>query len=207
MYYYRSLPDGTAAVQSWTIYDLVDDWILHSSIKPGNQILIFLLLVMTTAGTMIWIAMQYSQFPPVPVGAYIVMQPILLVVTIVMHELCHAYLILYYGGRPRFGWKWLKGLGPVIFATTKGYYSVRAYRRIAAAPLVAISFFCLAGSFFGIGWWLIFPFLFNAIGAGGDLLSLRVLKRYPPDFLIEDTEDGFTVYRSGSGNEVSLSSN
>lgn len=195
------------AIQSWTIYDLVDDWIHHSSIKPGNQILLFLLFVITTAGLMVWLTMQLSSFPPISIGVYVIMQPILLLVTIVFHELCHAYLILYYGGRPQFGWKWMKGLGPVLFATTKGYYTVQAYRRIAAAPLVTISIFCFVGIFFGIGWWLILPFVFNAIGAGGDLLSLRVLKRYPTKYLIEDTQDGFTVYSSGSGNNVSFSSN
>lgn len=181
-------------IRSWTVYQLVDDWILRSVINPGMQITLSLLTVVVIAGAMTWLTMETTAFPAISPGGYAAIQFVLLFVTIVIHELCHAAVILYFGGKPRFGAKWLKGLGPVVYATSDGYFSVPAYRRIAAAPLVIISGLCFTGIFFGIGWWLIIPFIFNAIGAGGDILSLRVLHRYPEWYVIEDTQDGFTAY-------------
>lgn len=143
---------------------------------------------------MLGITMQMRPFPAIPVGIILVLQMFSLIITVAVHELCHALVIIAYGGNPEFGWKWMKGLGPVVYATTDGYYTVRAYRQIAAAPLLMISLICTIGVVFGLGWWLIVPFAFNAIGAGGDLLSLRVLHRYRADYLIEDTQDGFQIY-------------
>jgi len=194
MHYYRTLPDGVEMIRAWTIYELVDDWLLRSTMKPGKQIVLSLLTIAGIAGLMTWITLQTTTFPALSIGGYVAIQFMLLFLTIVIHELSHALLILYYGGKPRFGAKWLKNLGPVVYATTNGFFSVHAYRRIAAAPLIIITGLCFTGIFFGIGWWLIVPFIFNAIGAGGDLLSLRVLNRYPSFYLIEDTQDGFTTY-------------
>lgn len=196
MHFYGRLPEEAGLVRSWSIYDLVDDWIVRSSVKPEHQILFFLVCIAGAAGVMIWITKDLTSFPEMPLGIYIVLQVVLLFVTIAVHELCHALMILYYGGRPGFGAKWMKGLGPVVYATTKGFFTVHAYRRIAAAPLIIISVMCMIGVFFGAGWWLLVPFIFNAVGAGGDLLSLRVLKRYPSDFIIEDTQDGFSAYKN-----------
>lgn len=181
-------------IGSWTIYDLVDDWIRHSSIKPPRQLFVFFTLLSGFALLMLGVTMQITPFPAIPIGIILIIQLLSLLITVVVHEIWHAVFIIAYGGHPKFGWKWMKGLGPVVYATTDGYYSVRAYRHIAAAPLVIISLICIIGMFFGLGWWLIVPFVFNAIGAGGDLLSLRTLQRYPADYLIEDTQDGFKVY-------------
>jgi hypothetical protein len=196
MHFFRTQPEGMLEIGSWTIYDLVDDWIRHSSIKPGRQLFLFLSLFSGFALLMLGITMQIASFPAIPIGIYIIIQLFSLVITIVLHELCHALFIIAYGGRPMFGWKWMRGIGPVVYATTDGYYNVCAYRHIAAAPLAMISLICIIGVVFGLGWWLIIPFIFNAFGAGGDLLSLRVLQRYPADYLIEDTQDGFKVYRN-----------
>lgn len=207
MHFIHVLPDDVIQLRSWTIYDLIDDWIINYSISPGRQIIFFLLSICGIAGIMVWVTMQMTEFPSLSIGFYVFIQIVSLAVTITIHELCHASVILYYGGRPRFGAKWMRGLGPVVYATTRGYFTVYAYRRIAAAPLVIISVLCIVGLFLGIGWWVIVPFIFNSIGAGGDLLSLRALKRYPLDYLIEDTEDGFTAYGNTLSEIVSLNDN
>ncbi len=207
MHFYRTLPDNMVEVRSWTIYDLIDDWVLHSPISPGRQIFFYLISIAGIAGIMVWVTMQMSPFPSLSIGLYVFIQVVLLLSTITIHELCHALVIMHYGGRPRFGAKWMKELGPVVYATTRGFLTVHAYRRIAAAPLIIISLLCVIGLFFGIGWWLIVPFVFNAIGAGGDLLSLRVLKRYPEHYLIKDTEDGFTAFKGTVIEHVNFNSN
>jgi hypothetical protein len=196
MHFYRSLPVGFQAVRSWSIYDLVDDWILYSSSKPGRQIAAYVLLILGIAGFMTWITIARSAFPMTSGIAYATLVLASLFITIAIHELCHALVIYYYGGHARFGAKWMKGLGPVIYVTAHGYFTVHAYRYVALAPLVIVSGVCFLTVVVGMGWWAIVPFVFNAIGAGGDILSLRVLKRYPSGYLIEDTQDGFTVYRS-----------
>lgn len=195
MHFYGRLPEEYVFVRSWTIYDLVDDWILHSTEKPGRQIIFYLFGVACIAALMVWGSGNIVSFPDIGAGTYILINIVLLFITIVVHEIAHALVIIYYGGSPRFGAKWLRGLGPVVYVTTDGLFTVHAYKRVAAAPLVIISIACVFGVFLGIGWWLIVPFVFNAIGAGGDLLSLRVLQRYPTEYLIKDTKDGFDAYK------------
>jgi hypothetical protein len=92
----------------------------------------------------------------------------------------------------------MNGLGPVVYVTTGGYYSLSAYKNIAAAPIVILSILSVIFVFSGYGWWVFIPFVFNAVGAAGDLLSLRVLHPLPAYYLIEDTKDGFNVYATTS---------
>jgi len=204
MHFKQVLPNQTEELRAWSIYDLVDDWILHTAVRPGRQILLYVLCIAGVTGIMVWLTSQITSFPALSIGLYVVIQVGMLFVTITLHELCHAFMIVYYGGTPRFGAKWMKDLGPVVYATTNGYLTVYAYRHIAAAPLIIISILCMVGILFGFGWWVIIPFIFNALGAGGDLLSLRVLKRYPDNYLIQDTEDGFTVYRDQYSEKIGL---
>jgi hypothetical protein len=195
MHFHRSLPVGFRVVRSWSIYELLDDWILYSSSKSGRQIVAYVLFILVIAGFMTWITLERFPFPAISGVMYAVIQVALLFITVAIHELCHALVIYYYGGYPRFGAKWMKGLGPVMYVTAHGYFTVHAYRRIAISPLVIVSGLCFLTVSTGMGWWVIVPFVFNAVGAGGDILSLRVLKRYPSGYLIEDTQDGFTAYR------------
>lgn len=199
MSYYRELPSDAEKIRSWSIYDLVDDWVSRSEVNPSHQLVVFFGILLSFIGVMLWWTIWVTSFPSIAVIAYIVSQVGLLVATIVTHELCHAAVIVYYGGVPRFGAKFMEGLGPVVYVTTGGYFTVNAYRNITAAPLLSLSVICFVGVFLGLGWWMLVPFFFNSIGAGGDLLSLRVLRRYPRHYLVEDTRDGFVVYgRRGS---------
>jgi hypothetical protein len=181
-------------VKSWTVYDLIENWVSQTRFRPGFQILLYLLVILTIGLLTALVSARLSAFPSVSFGTFVVLQLSFLSVTIVLHELCHGLLIKFYGGIPTFGVKWMNGIGPVIYATTAGYYRISAYRNITAAPLILLSTLSIIVIFTGYGWWVLIPFLFNAIGSGGDMLSLRVLRQYPGYYFIEDTKDGFTVY-------------
>jgi hypothetical protein len=192
--YRQTIPLASHLVKSWTIYDLVEDWVSQTRLRPGFQVLLYLLIILTIGLLTALISAWLSAFPSVSFGTFVVLQLSFLLLTIVLHELCHGLLIKFYGGIPTFGMKWMNGIGPVMYATTAGYYRISAYKNIAAAPLIMLSTLSIMIISAGYGWWVLIPFIFNAIGSGGDLLSLRVLRKYPVHYYIKDTKDGFTVY-------------
>ncbi len=191
-------PEGTVLIERWTIYALIDAWISESRIKPAHQLFFFLLLTLCIAGAMVLITLPIAAFPSIPIFLFILIQAAIIVPTILLHELCHGIVILLYGGSPRYGYKWLNGLGPVVYATTEGFFPIIAYKHIASAPLIIVSGVCLILVLLGYGWWVIFPFIFNAVGSGGDLLGLRVLGKFRGSYFVEDTQDGFNIYRTSA---------
>jgi putative zincin peptidase len=110
-----------------------------------------------------------------------------------LHEAVHALVILALGGRPRFGAR----LPLALYCTAPGQLFTRdGYRAVAYAPLVALS---LAGALVIwlaplFGAYLLFALAGNVSGAVGDLAAIRALRTFPPDALIADNATGYTAY-------------
>jgi hypothetical protein len=93
------------------------------------------------------------------------------VLTIILHELTHGWVMQAFGARPKYGVLWKKLM---FYATSPGFaYRRNRYVGIALAPLVGISTLVILGIWFlqGTGWVPLLAFCgtINASGAVGDL--------------------------------------
>ncbi len=117
----------------------------------------------------------------------------LLLGTLPLHEWIHGQAIRRYGHRPRYGIKWY-----ALFTTADNAYFRRdEYVRVLLAPVWVIS---LAGM--ALLWWvpletaqwIALAIVVNASGAGGDLWMACVARRFGPEALIRDEQDGMRVF-------------
>lgn len=131
---------------------------------------------------------------PLVAGIYGLLVPIrillLLVPGIVAHELIHAAAWALAARRPlsaiEIGVRW-RSLAP--YAHPRSALPVRAYRIGAVMPMLVLGLLpALAG--IAAGWAVVMAFgLFFVVTAGGDLLVLWLIRRVPPDRLLEDHVD------------------
>lgn len=110
-----------------------------------------------------------------------------------LHEWVHGQIIRRCGHRPRYGVKWY-----ALFTTADNAYFRRDdYVRVLLAPLWVISLLGMA-----LLWWvpleaarwIALAVVANASGAGGDLWMAWEVRRFGPEALIRDEEDGMRVF-------------
>ncbi len=122
------------------------------------------------------------------------------VLTILLHELTHGWVMQAFGARPRYGILWKKLM---FYATSPGFaYQRNRYIAIALAPFVGISTLVILGMWLlqGTGW---VPLLaicgaINAGGAIGDLWITRIVLRYAPAAYVVDEQDGIRLFLQSS---------
>lgn len=136
--------------------------------------------------------LQLSGWPtnlPVWVGL------VTLLALLLVHEWLHGLAIQAMGYKPRYGAKPLK---LVFYATADGvYFTRRQFIIVALTPLVVISAIGLFLALFvpqQSALWLGLLVTVNAASAIGDLWMTRVALRYPPEALVQDHEDGMSVF-------------
>lgn len=119
----------------------------------------------------------------------------LLVAMLPLHEYLHGLGMQYYGHQVRYGVKWTKG---VLYATSdQGLFGRHQFIRIALAPLIGISLLCMGICLFvpaSIGLCFSIVAILNATGSIGDLWMAWIVRKYPPDTLIRDEEDGIRIF-------------
>jgi hypothetical protein len=117
------------------------------------------------------------------------------ILVFVLHEWIHGLAIQYYGHKPRYGIKPLKG---VLFATADNAYFWRdQYLVVMLAPLVGISLLGILLSLVfpaGASLWLILAAAMNVAGATGDIWMAYHTLRFDHDHLFRDEEDGMRVF-------------
>ena len=110
------------------------------------------------------------------------------VLTIILHELTHGWVMQAFGARPKNGVLWKKLM---FYATSPGFaYRRNRYVGIALAPLVGISTLVILGIWFlqGTGWAPLLAFCgaINASGAVGDLWITMIVLRYAATAYVVD---------------------
>ncbi len=121
---------------------------------------------------------------------------IMIILTVVSHELVHGAALRYYGARPTYGVLWKEMM---FYATAAGYAFPRnAYVVIALAPLLGLGGAGLALLAAPLPAWLrmavILCAAFNTGSAVGDLWLVRIALSYPRWAYIVDEKDGLRVF-------------
>ena len=110
-----------------------------------------------------------------------------------IHELIHAAVFTFWGGKPYFGTKMPYAL---YCGARQQLFRRNQYLVVGLAPLVVIT---LAGIIFtlvspALASYVIFAIVGNISGAAGDLWVAWRLLRLPPAILVEDTEAGYRAW-------------
>ena len=119
-----------------------------------------------------------------------------IVLTLVLHELTHGWVMQMFGARPKYGIIW-KGM--MFYATSPGYaYHRNNFVVIALAPFVFISTLVVLGMWLlqGTSWvaFLGICGIVNASGAIGDMWMTMITLRYAATAFVIDERDGIRVY-------------
>ncbi len=119
-----------------------------------------------------------------------------IVLTLVLHELTHGWVMQMFGARPKYGIIW-KGM--MLYATSHGYaYHRNNFVVIALAPFVFISTLVVLGMWLLQGTsWVVFLGIcgiVNASGAIGDMWMTMITLRYAATAFVIDERDGIRVY-------------
>ena len=138
---------------------------------------------------------------PKDVGSWPYSSSIMLVaglVSIVLHEGLHGVFFYRFCGQAKFGATWSK-LGPVFWASAPGsQLTRRRYQMVGLAPqilTVAIVIVLLTTPLpVGIAYGLLCGAAFNLGGGCMDIYVVKLLRKYPPDYILEDIKDGCRVY-------------
>lgn len=114
----------------------------------------------------------------------------------IAHELTHAAVMKFYGGRSvRFGFT-----GMYAYAgSTEDFFDKHSYFRIALAPFVFWGVVFTAACFLVHGgWFWLFYMLqvMNVSGAGGDIYVVYHFRKYPADTWFRDTGIEMEVFRA-----------
>jgi hypothetical protein len=113
------------------------------------------------------------------------------VVTVALHEAVHGAAAALLGHRPIFGFK-----PPLIYITFKDKLPRGHYIAVALAPLVVLDL--LFGVMFASGVLRLMSdlcFIINTLGAAGDVWVVARLLGMQRGTMIQDTRDGFEVWR------------
>lgn len=119
-----------------------------------------------------------------------------ILLTMVLHELVHGWVMQMYGAKPSYGVLWKQMM---FYATSPGYaFRRNNYTGVALAPLVFISMLSVLGMGLLPGtFWFVFSGvcgIVNASGAVGDLWITAIVLRYPPTAYVMDERDGMRVF-------------
>ena len=110
-----------------------------------------------------------------------------------IHEIIHALVFAFWGGKPYFGTK----LPFALYCGAKSQLFRRnQYLVVGLAPLVVIT---LAGIVFtlyapALASYTLFATIGNVSGAAGDVWTVKRLLQYPKTALVEDTETGYRIW-------------
>ena len=132
---------------------------------------------------------------------------LLLIGTLILHELIHGFFVSMYGGKPRYG-AGIYFILPYLYTTTKSIFPRNRFIIIYIAPLAVISIFGVAvmAAFPSIAHWILMPLIVNASGSVGDLWMTRTLLRYPGHILVEDQKTGSIIYGKEMDKPLNVSS-
>jgi Putative zincin peptidase len=119
-----------------------------------------------------------------------------ILLTLVLHELTHGWVMQMFGAKPRYGVLWKQAM---FYATTPKYaYRRNDYLLIALAPLFLLSVLFVLGMWFmrGTFWVPIFMICgtINASGAIGDIWISIIVFRYAATAYVMDERDGIRVF-------------
>jgi hypothetical protein len=119
-----------------------------------------------------------------------------ILLTFVLHELTHGWVMRMFGARPKYGILWK---GPMLYVTSPGYaYHRNNYIVILLAPFVFTSILVVLGMWLLQGTlWVAFLGIcgiFNASGATGDMWITMIVLRYATTAYVMDERDGIRVF-------------
>lgn len=125
--------------------------------------------------------------------SWFVINIVVYILVMFLHEGIHALAFAFWGGKPYFGAK----LPMALFCGAKNQIFHRNhYLVVGLAPFVVIT---VAGILFtlfspALAAYTLFGTIGNFSGAAGDLWVAMKLWRQPPSVLVEDTETGYRVW-------------
>lgn len=116
--------------------------------------------------------------------------------TFILHELTHGWVMRMYGAKPKYGILWKQMM---FYATSPGYaYRRNNYLVISLAPFVFISTLVVLGMWLlqGTMWVVLLGICgaINASGAIGDMWITMLVLRYATTALVMDERDGIRVF-------------
>jgi hypothetical protein len=118
---------------------------------------------------------------------------VLLIVYVVLHEAVHGIAIfIFTKKKPKFGFT-----GLYAYAGSEAYFNKKQYVIIALAPIIVWGVVLLLLNIilpFKIFWIIYFIQVNNISGAVGDLYITHIIKKMPPEILIQDTGIEMTMY-------------
>ena len=121
---------------------------------------------------------------------------LMLIATLVLHELVHGAALLLFGAKPQFGFALIQRILPVAYCTSPGYWFTRGqFFVVALAPVVGMSIVGVVLMPIGdLAAWMVIPLAINLGGGIGDLWMAGMLLRRPADVMIEDLRDGLRFH-------------
>lgn len=128
--------------------------------------------------------------PELPVGFYFIM----LISTLILHELLHGLPIWLYGKKPRFGIKISK---LVLFTTSDDFFTRQQYIVVILMPLLVISIggvILMLLVAMNIALWIAIMVAMNFASAIGDMWMAAISTSFPREALFFDEEDGSRVF-------------
>jgi hypothetical protein len=121
---------------------------------------------------------------------------VVVLLTFILHELMHGWVMQMFGARPRYGILWKQMM---FYATSPGYaYRRNNYLVISLAPFVFISTLVVLGMWLlqGTMWVALLGIcgIFNASGAIGDMWITMLVLRFSTTAYVMDERDGIRVF-------------
>ncbi len=132
---------------------------------------------------------------------------LLIVLTIVLHELIHGAVMSIYGGKPRYGVGLSHFVLPYAYATSSKVFTRNQFLQITLAPFVLISVLGVLLMVLLRIPWLAIALAINAAGAIVDIWVSSIVWRYPRHILAEDTAIGLRIYGKSGDRRVAHSAN
>lgn len=121
---------------------------------------------------------------------------LMLIATLVIHELVHGAAMLMFGAKPQFGVAMIQRVLPVAYCTSPGHWFTRGqFMVVSLAPVVGMSIVGIALMPIGnLAALMVVPLAINLGGGIGDLWFAGMLLRRPKDIMIEDLRDGLRFH-------------
>ena len=170
--------------------------------KPLRLVILNLLgtiLLIPWGGIFFWLAATLGRLPrsiELSSPSRLLIALTVLIMVLILHELVHGVMMLFFGARPHFGIMWKEAM---FYATSPGFaYPRGQYLLVALAPLVVISLLAVLAMILlaGTAWVALAAFvaMFNAAGSIGDLWISLVVLHYPAHAYVIDERDGIRIF-------------
>jgi len=132
---------------------------------------------------------------------------LLIVLTIIFHELIHGAVMSIYGGKPRYGVGLSHFILPYAYTTSSKVFTRNQFLLITLAPFAIISVLGILLMVVLQTPWLAIALAINAAGAIVDVWVSSIVWRYPRHILAEDTVIGLCIYGKSGDRRVAHSAN